>query len=168
MNPMKEIRIEKVTLNVGSGTNNDKLEKGMKLIKNLTGVEPVKTYTTKRIPTWSVRPGLSLGCKLTLRKQPAQELLKRLLAAKENKLKIRQFDSSGNVAFGIHEYIDIPDAKYDPDIGIMGFEVCVTLDRAGYRVKRRRTKKSTVSKKHSITKEEAIEFFKQNYNVVVS
>ncbi len=168
MNPMKQIRIEKLTINVGSGTNNDKLEKGMKLIKNITGVEPVKTYTTKRIPTWSVRPGLSLGCKLTLRKQPAQELLKRLLQAKENKLKIRQFDSSGNVAFGIHEYIDIPDAKYDPDIGIMGFEVCVTLDRAGYRVKRRRTKKAPISKKHAITKEEAIEFFKQNYNVVVS
>jgi len=131
---MKTIRVEKITLNIGSGTNATKLEKGMKLIKNISGRAPVKTFTTKRIPTWGLRPGLPIGCKLTVRKNSAIELLGRLLQAKENKLAIKQFDSVGNLSFGLSEYVDIPGVSYDPDIGLMGLEVCVTLDRAGFSI----------------------------------
>lgn len=168
MNPMRNIRIEKITLNIGSGTNSAKLEKGIKLIQNLTGKPPVKTFTNKRIPTWGLRPGLPIGCKLTLRKSAAREMLSRLLQAKDNKLNSKQFDNLGNIAFGIHEYIDVPGSKYDPDIGIMGLEVCVTLERAGFRVKRRMVKSSKVSKKHSISKQEAIEYMKNEFNVAVN
>ncbi|MBI2664741.1 50S ribosomal protein L5 [Candidatus Woesearchaeota archaeon] len=167
MNIMKNIKVAKITLNIGAGTNTAKLDKGMKLISHIAGRNPVKTFTTKRIPTWGVRPGLPLGCKLTLRKTPAKEVLSRLLQAKENKLTQKQFDGAGNIAFGIHEYIDIPGAKYDPEIGIMGLEVCVTLERAGYRVKKRRNRKSTISKKHIITKEEAISYMTNEYKVAV-
>ena len=38
MNAMKQIRIEKLTLNFGAGANQDNLKKGMKLLKNLTGI----------------------------------------------------------------------------------------------------------------------------------
>jgi len=168
MNPMRNIRIEKVTLNIGAGTNQDKLEKGIKLIHHISGKSPVKTFTTKRIPTWNVRPGLALGCKLTLRKKHAHEILGKLLEAKDRKLSPKQFDQIGNLAFGVHEYIDIPGVKYNHDIGIMGFEVCVTLERPGYRVKRRRVRKSSLSKKHIITKEEAMDYLKNEFKVVVS
>ena len=168
MNPMRQIRIEKLTLNVGAGTNSAKLEKGMKLIKNITGIPPVKTFTNKRIPTWGIRPGLPIGCKLTLRKKSAVELLDRLLKAKDKKLTLRQFDSSGNLAFGIHEYIDIPGARYDPAIGIMGLEVCVTLERLGFRIKRRRVKNSRIPKKHAISKDEAIDYISNKFDVVVA
>src|SRR3989338_6519351 len=137
MNPMREIKIEKITLNVGAGKDQAKLEKGMLLLKNIASLTPVKTYTSKRIPEWGLRPGLPIGCKLTIRKTAAEELLKRLLDAKENKLKKSQFDMEGNISFGIHEYIDIAGVKYDPQIGIMGLEVCVTLERPGFRIKRR-------------------------------
>lgn len=167
MNSMKEIKIEKLTLNIGAGKNSVKLEKGLKLLKSITGVDPVKTFTTKRIPTWELRPGLAIGCKLTLRKDAAKELLARLLKAKDNRLNEKQFDSTGNLAFGITEYVDIPGIKYDPDIGIMGFEVCVTLERNGYRVKRRRMRKSTLSRRHIIAKNEAIDFMKKNYMVKI-
>ena len=50
MNPMKEIRIEKLTLNIGAGKDVELLKKGVKLIKHITGIEPVKTITQKRIP----------------------------------------------------------------------------------------------------------------------
>lgn len=163
MNAMKEIKIEKLTLNIGAGKNSVKLEKGMKLLKSITGIDPVKTFTNKRIPTWELRPGLAIGCKLTLRKDAAKELLPRLLKARDNKLAERQFDTTGNLSFGITEYVDIPGIKYDPDIGIMGFEVCVTLERNGYRVKRRRMRKASLSKKHIIAKEEAIDFMKKTY-----
>ncbi len=166
-NLMRNPRIEKLTLNIGAGKDVQKLEKGVALIKAITGIEPVKTVTQKRIPNWGLRPGLPIGCKLTLRKQAALELLKRLLHAKENKLKPSQFDDGGNISFGIQEYIDIPDVAYDPKIGIMGLEVCVTLERPGYRIKRRRLKKKKVPRKHLLTREEAIEFMQKNFNVIV-
>ncbi len=161
---MKQIRIEKVTLNIGAGKDADKLEKGMKLIRNITSKTPVKTYTKKRIPNWGLRPGLPIGCKLTLRKKEAAELLKKLLQAKDNQLDKKQFDDEGNIAFGIKEYIDIPGVSYDPDVGIMGLEVCVTLERPGFRIKRRYIKKSNV-KAHKIRKEDAVEFMTKNFGI---
>ncbi|PIN80791.1 50S ribosomal protein L5 [Candidatus Woesearchaeota archaeon CG10_big_fil_rev_8_21_14_0_10_30_7] len=167
MNSMNQVRIEKITLNIGAGKEQVVLEKGVKLIKKITGIEPMRTVTTKRIPAWGLRPGLPIGCKLTLRKQKAKEILQKLIAAKENKLKEKQFDDKGNLAFGIHEYIDIPEIEYDPEIGNMGLEVCVTLDKPGYRVKKRKIKKTKVSKKHQVSKEEAIKFIKEKFDVEV-
>ncbi len=164
---MRSIRIEKLTLNIGAGKNPAKLEKGMKLLKDLTGTAPVKTFSTKRIPSWGLRPGLPIGCKLTLRKKDAYELLPRLLKAKSNRLNPRQFDQNGNVAFGIHEYIDIPGIKYDPEIGIMGFEVCITLERMGFRVKRRRLRRVSIPRQHSISKDDAMEYLKENFMVTL-
>lgn len=166
-NIMRQPRIEKLTLNIGAGKDVQKLDKGVALIKAITGIEPLKTITQKRIPTWGLRPGLPIGCKLTIRKQPATELLKRLLTAKENTLKPTQFDEGGNISFGIPEYIDIPGVAYDPKIGIMGLEVCVTLERPGYRIKRRRLKQKKVPRKHLLTREEAIAFMQKNFNVKV-
>ncbi len=167
MNPMKQIRIEKLTLNVGAGKDQKRLEKGMKLLKTLTGIEPVKTTTNKRIPAWGLRPGLPIGCKITLRKGDASELLKRLLESKDQILSESNFDSNGNISFGIHEYIDIPGIKYDPEIGVFGFQVCVTLERPGYRVKKRRVFNSDVGKKHIITKDESIKYMQDNFQVKI-
>ena len=47
MNAMKNIRIEKVTLNVGAGKDQNVLEKGMRLLENVTGIKPIKTFTKK-------------------------------------------------------------------------------------------------------------------------
>jgi large subunit ribosomal protein L5 len=167
MNPMREIRIEKITLNIGAGKDQARLEKGIRLMKNITGIEPVKTVTNKRIPDWGIRPGLPIGCKLTLRGEKALALMKQLLLSKDNRLKPTQFDENGNVAFGIHEYIDIPGVKYDPEIGVMGLEVCITLERPGFAIKRRKIGKIRVGKKHMITRPEAIEFMKQNFAVKI-
>ncbi len=167
INSMRQPRIEKLTLNIGAGKDTQKLEKGVMLLKAITGIDPVKTVTQKRIPNWGLRPGLPIGCKLTLRKQKAAELLKRLLHAKEFKLKPRQFDQGGNISFGIPEYIDIPGVAYDPKIGIMGLEVCVTLERPGYRIKRRRLHKKKIPRKHLVTREEAIDFMQKTFNVQV-
>ena len=168
MNRMKEVKIEKVTLNIGAGNDQNMLKKGLKLLETITGANPIKTITNKRIPGWGIRPGLPIGCKVTLRKQKAIDILNNLLKAKEDILSEKQFDENGNVSFGVPEYIDIPGVKYDPDIGIVGLEVCVTLERAGYRVKRRKICKRKVHKKHKVTKEEAIQFFEKNFKVKVS
>jgi len=165
MNPSRNIKINKVTLNIGAGKDQTKLEKGIKLLKSITNANPVKTITSKRIPGWGLRPGLPIGCKITLRKKNAIEILNRLLQAKDNNLKESQFDTNGNIAFGIQECIDIPGLKYDPEIGIMGLEVCITLERNGFRIKRRRIAKKSIPKSHIITKKEAIEFMQKDFNI---
>ena len=167
MNNMKNIRIEKITLNIGAGKDQSRLEKGIILLKSITNATPIKTTTNKRIQEWGLRPGLPIGCKLTLRKEKAIKMLPRLLDAVENKLRQKQFDNCGNIAFGIHEYIEIPGVKYDPKIGIMGFEVCVTLERPGYRIKRRRILARRIPTRHRISKQEAIDFMAKNFNTRV-
>ncbi|MBW2968506.1 50S ribosomal protein L5 [Candidatus Woesearchaeota archaeon] len=167
MNPMQKVRIEKLTLNIGCGKDTARLDKGIILIKTLTGIEPIKTVTSKRIPSWGLRPGLPIGVKLTLRKKPAKDILSKLLSAKDNALKISQFDSAGNISFGIQEYIDIPGIAYNPDIGIIGLEVCVTLEKPGFRIKRRRLKRKKIPRKHLVSKQEALDFMKNEFNIKI-
>lgn len=167
MNPMREIKIEKITLNIGAGKDQSKLDKAVLLLKSVSGKNPVKTFTNKRIEEWGLRPGLPIGCKLTLRKKAAQELLARLLDAKDNKLAEIQFDNSGNISFGIAEYIDIPGVKYDPNIGVMGLQVCITLERPGFRIKRRKLERKKIPLRHSIKKEDAMDFMRKSFNVKI-
>ena len=166
-NPMRNIRIEKITLNIGAGKDEELLKRGVKLLKKITGVEPVQTITQKRIPSWNLRPGLAIGCKFTLRGKPAAEMLKRLLDANDKKLKSRQFDAHGNVSFGIPEYIDIPGVDYDPEIKILGLEVAVTLSRPGYRIKQRKVRPKKVGIHHRIKAEDAIQFMKDSFGVKI-
>ncbi len=167
MNPMKTVKLEKITLNIGTGKDQAQLEKGIVLLKNITGINPVKTVSDKRIPDWGIRPGLAIGCKITLRGKKAKELLNRLLDAASRTLKKGQFDNEGNVAFGIPEYIDITGVKYDPKIGVMGLEVCISLERNGFRIKRRSIKKRKIPRRHRITKEESIEFMTKEFGIKI-
>ena len=159
-NKMKNLHIAKITLNVGAGKSEDLLKKGLKLLGKLSSVKPVKTKSKKRIPSWGLRPGLEIGCKVTIR-EGTELLLKRLLVAKENTLTLKNFDNSGNFSFGIPEYIDIEGLEYDPDLKVMGLEVAVTLERPGYRVKKRKIKSTNIGKKHQVSKEDAISFVKE-------
>lgn len=157
---MKGIRIEKITLNIGAGKNEELLKKGLKLLHKITSTKPVETKTNKRIPGWGLRPGLAIGCKVTVRKE-CEHLLRRLMAAKDNTLSQKNFDNQGNFSFGIPEYIDIEGLEYDPELRIMGLEAAVTLERPGFRIKKRTLKTVAVGKNHQISKEEAISFVKQ-------
>ena len=165
-NIMKNISIEKITLNVGVGEAGDKLEKAVKLLNKITGQKPVKTRTFKRIPGWSIRPKLEIATKVTIRKNP-EKLLKRLFQAIENRLEESKFDNNGNFSFGIEEYINIPEVEYDIEIGIIGLDIAVTLQRPGFRIKKR-LNKAKIKKQHKITREEAIEFIKNKFNINIT
>jgi len=167
MNQMKNIRIEKITLNIGAGKDQTRLEKGIMLLKSIANATPIKTITKKRIQEWGLRPGLPIGCKVTLRKGTAYKLLPRLLDAVDNRLAEKKFDQNGSVSFGIPEYIEISGVKYDPKIGVMGLEVCVTLERPGFRIKKRKLLARRIPAKHRISKQEAIDFMGSNFNTKV-
>ncbi|MEA3379057.1 MAG: 50S ribosomal protein L5 [Nanoarchaeota archaeon] len=164
---MKTIKIEKITLNIGVGKPGPQLEGSMNLLKTITGCNPVKTYAKDRIPAWKLRPGLAIGAKVTLRGKKAEEVFKRLLEAVDMFISEKKFDNEGNFSFGIHEYIEIPEMKYDMDIGIIGLEVAVTLKRTGFRIKRRTIKKKVLPRRHRISKEDAIKFMKEKFNIQV-
>lgn len=161
-NVMRKVKIEKVVLSVGG--IGDALEKGVKLLKILTGRNPAKMKSNKRIPTLNVRPELEVGCVVTIRKNP-EEILKKMLQAIDNKLKKKQI-SENNFSFGIEEYIEIPGVEYDRDIGIIGLDVTVVFKRSGRRVKLRKAKKGRVPKRQYIPKEEIIKFMEDNFEVV--
>ena len=166
-NPMKQIRIEKVTVNMGVGQSGEDMKRAQKIMETLTSSKAIQTKCKVKQPKWEIRPGLPIGLKTTLRNDEATEFLKRVLEAKENRLLKKNFDLQGNFGFGIAEYIDIPGVKYDPSLGIRGLDILVTLTRPGYRVKKRKIKKKKVGKKHIIRKEEAIGFVEKRFGVVV-
>ena len=158
-NPMRKIRIEKVVLSVGG--IGEELEKGYRLLEMLTNRKPAKMRSTKRIPTFGVRPKLEIGAVVTIRKNP-QDVLKRMLSAIENKLRKKQI-SDNNFSFGIKEYIEIPGVEYQRDIGIRWFDVTVVFKRAGRRVKLRKIKMGKVSRKQIISPEEIIKFMEEQF-----
>src|SRR3989338_10600357 len=160
---MRDIKIEKITLNIGCGTKTP-IDTATTILKNVSGGKVVITKTKKR-STFNVPKNKEIGCKITLRKNTTP-FLKRLLEAKENKLRMSNFDRTGNFSFGIKEYIDVPGMEYDPKLGAIGFDVCVTLERPGYSVKRKMLS-TKIGKKHAITKEDAIEFMKSKFHVKI-
>lgn len=156
------IRIEKVTLNAGCGRDAARVDKSFLLFEKITSQKPVKTFSKKRIPAWDLRPGLPIGVKVTVRRKDAKLLLKRLLSGVEN-LSSRAFDNEGNFSFGLKEYISVPGLEYDHDIGILGFEVSVTLERIGFRVKKRRSKPTSLPSRKKIRKSDAIAFISSTF-----
>nr|AJS12067.1 50S ribosomal protein L5P [uncultured archaeon] len=164
---MKMIRIEKVTVNIGVGKTGDELDRASQILAKITQAKPVLTKAKVKIPTWGIREGLAIGTKVTLRGTNAERFLKDAFVAKDNKIGKKSFDKLGNFGFGVKEYIDLPKVKYEPQLGIRGFDVLVTLERPGYRVKKRKLGKTKIRLRHLIKAEEAIEFVKQKFGVEV-
>lgn len=161
-NKMREIKIEKVVLSV-AGTA-EKLEKGARLLKTISGMEPKKLASKKRIPSFGVRPGLETGAKVTLRKNKISPILIRLLQAVNNEIKRSQIVDN-HFSFGIHEYIEIPGLEYQRDIGILGLNVTVDFTRAGERVARKKIKRGKIPARQRVTKEEIIDYMTKHFEI---
>ena len=166
-NPNREVKIDKVTINIGVGQPGEELENAKKLLERITGRTPIETLAKERNPTFKIRKGLPIGAKVTLRGKEAEELLERAFKAKKHKISKKSIDKNGNFSIGFKQYIDLPGVKYDPRIGMLGFDVCVTLKRNGYRVKNRMLLRTKVGKRHRITAQDTIQFLKQKFNVEV-
>lgn len=164
---MREVRVEKVTLNIGVGEGGEKLSKAETLLERLSGQKPCRTQAKKTVREFGMRKGEPVGVKVTLRGRRAEEMLSKLLQAVDNRLPSRCFDGNGNFSFGIKEYIDIPGVRYDPELGMFGMDVCVSLERPGYRVKRRKRRAVKIPKAHAVTREEAIKFATEKLGVTV-
>ncbi len=166
-NPMLEPRIAKVVVNMGVGSSGERLEKAARLLEQLTGQKPSFRRAKRTIKEFNIKRGEPIAVVVTLRGARATDFLERALAAIGRRIKYSSFDDYGNVSFGIREHIMLPGAKYDPEIGIFGMDITVKLERPGYRVMRRRRCRSTIPRRHRVSREEAAVFFVTKLGVKV-
>ncbi len=166
-NPMKQIYLEKVVLNMGVGRSGEVIETAKRALEQISGKKPSSRNAKETQRDWGVRKGEPIGAAVTIRGDDAVVLLKRLFAAKGNRINGRSIDNFGNYSFGINEHIDIPDVKYEPSIGILGLGISVTLTRPGFSIRKRSKHKASVGKNHIITKQESKDYIIKEFGVTI-
>ncbi len=159
--------IEKVTINIGVGEAGERLKKAETLLQNITGHKPIETLSRTINKDWGIRKRMPIGCKVTLRGKDADVFLTEALITRDNKIADYSFDDVGNISFGISDHTLFKSQKYDPNIGIFGMDVCITMKKPGYRVKHRRIATRKIPHRHQVKKQETMDFFSKRFNVEV-
>jgi len=157
----------KITVNIGVGEAGEKLKRAEAVLQGLTGQKPVQTLSKTTNRDWGLRERMAIGCKVTLRKKSADKFLIEALKTRENKIADYSFDDQGNFSFGIPDHTLFEGQKYDPNIGIFGMDISITMEKPGYRIKHRRVDKRKIPQKHQVTREETINFITETFNVEV-
>merc|ERR1712166_56950 len=132
-NAMREVRVEKLILNLCTGESGDKLTKAAKVLEDLTDQKPVESKARYTIRSFGIKRNEKIAVHVTVRGDKADELLRRGLRVKEFELRKKNFSADGNFGFGVEEHIDLG-IKYDTNTGIFGMDFYVVLARAGKRV----------------------------------
>jgi large subunit ribosomal protein L5 len=166
-NPNIKPRLDKVVVNLSVGQAGETLQKAAQVLEEMCGQKPSLVGAKKSIKEFNIRKGEKIAAVVTLRGDKAADLIRRAMVEHDFKILKRSFDSMGNVSWGVKEHINIPGLKYNPDVGIFGFEITCKVVRPGQRVRVRKVRSSRISKKQYVTKAEAILFMEDNFKAEV-
>jgi len=92
---MREIKIEKLILNLCTGEGGDKLTKAAKVLEDLTGQKPVESKARFTIRSFSIKRNEKIAVHVTVRGDKAEQLLQNALKVKEHELKKENFSDQG-------------------------------------------------------------------------
>ncbi|OUJ18833.1 Ribosomal protein L5 [Methanonatronarchaeum thermophilum] len=166
-NKMKKPQIEKVVVNMGIGSGGEELMHAEEIMETLTNQQPIRTHAKKNVPTFGIREGEPVGCKTTLRGKKAIKFLEKALEVKENKIQKKSIDNHGNFSFGINDHTGFKGIEYDPNVGIYGLDITVTMERPGYRVKKRSKSNKPLGPEHVLTPEDTAQFIEKELDTKV-
>ncbi len=166
-NPMRDVRLEKLVVNIGIGDKEDMFVNAKSLLEKLTGRSAVATKAKRREPELKIRKGQVIGAMVTLRGTEAQTLLKRALEANNNVV-TESAMANNSLNFGVSEYIYFSGVKYDPKIGMLGMNINAAFGRKGKRVELRKRKAGRVAVEHrNIAPEELQQYIESKFGAKV-
>jgi large subunit ribosomal protein L5 len=133
-NEMQIPKLDKIVLNMGIGEavgDSKKVNAAIADLAKIAGQKPVATKARNSIAGFKLREGMTIGAKVTLRKDRMYEFLDRLITialprVKDFRgLKPTSFDGRGNYAMGIKEHIVFPEINYDQIDQMWGMDIIV-------------------------------------------
>ncbi len=132
--PMQTPRLEKIVLNMGTGSNEKDpkhLENSVRDMTLISGQRPVVTTAKKAIANFKLREGMKIGCKVTLRGDRMYHFFDKLATVVLPRIRDFQglspksFDGRGNYALGLKEQLVFPEIPYDTFDRIRGLDVVI-------------------------------------------
>lgn len=131
-NIMQVPKLSKIVINMGVGAavaDQKLLDEANKEIEAVTGQKPIVRKARKSISNFKLREGVSIGTKVTLRRERMYEFLDRLVNVALPRvrdfrgLSDKSFDGRGNYTLGIKEQIIFPEINVDKINRIMGMDI---------------------------------------------
>ena len=127
-------KLEKIIINMRLGDikdNSKSIQLAVDELKLIAGQKPVLTAAKKSVANFKVRQGMSVGAKVTLRRERMYEFFDKLISVALPRvrdfrgLSAKSFDGRGNYAMGVKEQLIFPEISYDKIEKIRGFDICI-------------------------------------------